>query len=232
MRNRSRTQLGTGNAPQAVSPANLRAAAVQRGDLRRSLVVGTAVAAVTALAATGVLGGGGATAVAAIDPGAPFGTIVLSLPSGASAVVTEAPSAAPSAAPSTAPTLNPNAAPELRIALTYQRRNRDLLLKLNFDGAVYLPYGSDDKLVAAKDPADRTIGLDESLEWGDGTTYRAASGNRCAKSGEENVLRAVKDTYELRKKYEKAGEYQLNYVFKACGLTGGQIAGSLKIRVP
>lgn len=203
----------------------------QRQDLRRSIVIGAAVAGVTALTLTGIVGSGGASA--AIDPGAPTGRIVLSLPSGASATVTESPvpaSAAPT--PSAAPTLDPNAAPELKIALTYQRRNRDLLLKLNFDGAVYLPYSDEGKVIAMKHPADRSIGLAETLEWGDGTSYRVASGNRCAKGTEENVLREVKDNYELRKKYEKAGEYTLNYVFKACGLTGGQIAGSLKIRVP
>lgn len=227
MGKRTYSQLGTGGEPQAT----------QRRDLRRSLAVGTAVAAVTAIATTGLIGTGGAgTASAASDPASPFGRVVLSLPSGATATVTEPPAPATSAAPaaksSASPTLNPNAAPELRIALTYQRRNRDLLLKLVFDGAVYLPYTADGKLVEAKDPADRTVGLDESLAWGDGTNYKVASGNRCAKDGEQSVLRAVKDEYELSKKYAEAGEYTLNYVFKACGLTGGQIAGSLKIKVP
>jgi hypothetical protein len=205
--------------------------ATQRRDLRRSMYIGTAVAGVTALTLTGIVGSGGASA--AVDPGAPFGRVVLSLPGGASATVTETPapgSPAPVASP--VPTVDPNAAPELKIALTYQRRNRDLLLKLNFDGAVYMPYSDDGKVVAMKYPADRTIGLAETLEWGDGTSYKVATGNRCAKGDEKNELRPVKDSYELRKKYEKAGEYTLHYIYKACGLTGGQIAGSLKIRVP
>lgn len=205
----------------------------KRRDLRSSLVVGSAVAVAAVIATTGVIGTGGVgSAAAAINPSAPYGRIVLSLPSGATATVTEAPSAAVAANPSPAPSLSPSAPPELRIALTYQRRNRDLLLKLSFDGAVYLPYSQDGKLAEMKDPADRTIGLDEALAWGDGTSYRAASGNRCAKAGEESVLRAVKDGYELRKKYSEAGEYTLEYLFKACGLTGGQIAGTLKIRIP
>ena len=220
---------GTGGGPQATRAARAGAAQTQRRDLRRSIGIGTAVAGVTALALTGVAGTGGASA--AIDPGAPFGRMVLSLPSGAMATVTEPPAPAASAAPSAAPT-DPNAAPELKIAMSYQRRNRDLLLKLNFDGAVYMPYSDDGRVVTMKYPADRSIGLAETLEWGDGTSYRVASGNRCAKGTEENVLRPVKDNYELRKKYEKSGEYVLNYVFKACGLSGGQIAGSLKIRVP
>lgn len=201
----------------------------KRRDLRSSLVIGSAVAVVTAVATTGIIGTGGVgSAAAAIDPSAPAGRMVISLPSGASATVTEAPSATPTPFPS----LSPSAPPELRIALTYQRRNRDLLLKLSFDGAVYLPYTQDGKLVEMKDPADRSIGLDEVLQWGDGTSYRAASGNRCATAGEESVLRAVKDGYELRKKYSESGEYTLDYLFKACGLTGGQIAGTLKIRIP
>ncbi|MGQ0467274.1 MAG: hypothetical protein ACT4QG_18400 [Sporichthyaceae bacterium] len=203
----------------------------KRRDLRSSLVIGSAVAVVTAIATTGVIGTGGVgTAAAAIDPSAPYGRMVISLPSGATATVTEAPSTA--ASPSPLPSLNPSAPPELRIALTYQRRNRDLLLKLAFEGAVYLPYTQDGKLVEMKDPADRSIGLDEVLQWGDGTSYRTASGNRCAKADEASVLRAVKDGYELRKKYSEAGEYTLDYLFKACGLTGGQIAGTLKIRIP
>ncbi len=207
--------------------------AEQRRDLHRSFAIGTAVVAVTALATTGLVGTGGVgSASAAVDPGAPFGRIVLALPHGASATVTESPVPVASPAPSAAPTLDPGAAPELRIALTYQRRNRDLLLRLNFEGAVYVPYTSDGKLLEIGDPADRKIGLRESLEWGDGTNYLVESGNRCAKGDEANVLRSVKDSYELKKKYSKAGEYTLNYVFKACGLTGGQIAGSLKIRVP
>jgi len=136
-----------------------------------------------------------------------------------------------------APTVSaePTAAtPALRIALAYQRRNRDLLLTITFDGAVYNPYGlNDNTLVAYPTPAGRNIGMGEELTWGDGTEYTVSGGpQRCANPGEQNVLHQVKDSYQLHKKYKKSGEYTLGYTYFACGLTGGKISGSLTIKVP
>jgi hypothetical protein len=124
--------------------------------------------------------------------------------------------------------------PALRIAMSYQRRNRDLLLTISFDGYVYNPYGlNDNTLVAYPTPAGRNIGMGEQLTWGDGTEYTVSGGpQRCANPGEQNVLHQLQDTYQLHKKYKKSGEYTLGYSYFACGLTGGKISGQLTIKVP
>jgi hypothetical protein len=207
-----------------------------RRDVRRTMALGAAVVAVTALATAGVAGTG---AMAAADPGAPYATYELG-PDGATPVPSSGPTAEPNAAPtgpSAAPAVSADPTPStpvLRIALAYQRRDRDLLLTISFDGYVYNPYGlNDNTLVAYPTPAGRNIGMGEQLTWGDGTEYTVSGGpQRCANPGEQNVLHQVKDSYQLHKKYKKAGEYTIGYTYFACGLTGGKISGTLTIKVP
>jgi hypothetical protein len=213
-------------------------------DLRRTVGLGAALVAVTAVATAGVAGMS-AGAAAATDP--VTGSIVYDIRPDGSATPepTDGPSAGPAAAPSAAPSSGPSAAPvvsaeptpatpALRIALSYQRRNRDLLLTISFDGYVYNPYGlNDNTLVAYPTPAGRNIGMGEELTWGDGTQYTVSGGpQRCANPGEQNVLHQLKDSYQLHKKYKKAGEYTIGYAYFACGLTGGKIAGTLTIKIP
>ena len=220
---------------------------IDRRDLRRAMSLGAAVIAVTALATAGVAGADGA--VAAANPAAPYATYLIG-PDGATPEPTANPAAEPNAdpsgnpsgdpasQPSVAPVVSveptPPGTPSLRIALSYQRRNRDLLLTISFDGYVYNPYGlNDNTLVAYPTPAGRNIGMGEQLTWGDGTEYTVSGGpQRCANPGEQNVLHQVKDTYQLHKKYKKSGEYTIGYAYFACGLTGGKISGSLTIKVP
>jgi hypothetical protein len=203
-----------------------------RRDVRRTMALGAAVVAVTALATAGVAGMGAGGAMAAADPGAPYATYDLG-PDGATPVPSSGPTADPGAAPAVSPEPTPGT-PTLRIALAYQRRNRDLLLTISFDGYVYNPYGlNDNTLVAYPTPAGRNIGMGEQLTWGDGTEYTVSGGpQRCANPGEQNVLHQVKDSYQLHKKYKKAGEYTIGYTYFACGLTGGKIAGTLTLKVP
>jgi hypothetical protein len=215
---------------------------VDRRDLRRTMTLGAAVIAVTALATAGVAGADGAAAAA--NPAAPYASYVLG-PEGATPAPTANPAAEPTANPSGDPAGQPSAVPTvsaeptpgtpaLRIALAYQRRNRDLLLTISFDGYVYNPYGlNDNTLVAYPTPAGRNIGMGEQLTWGDGTEYTVSGGpQRCANPGEQNVLHQVKDSYQLHKKYKKGGQYTIGYAYFACGLTGGKISGSLTIKVP
>jgi hypothetical protein len=211
--------------------------------LRRIMGLGAALVAVTAVATAGVAGMS-AGAAAATDP---VTTIVYDVsPDG---TATPEPTANPAAEPTADPTANPTGGPSaiptvsaeptpgtpaLRIALSYQRRNRDLLLTISFDGYVYNPYGlNDNTLVAYPTPAGRNIGMGEELTWGDGTEYTVSGGpQRCANPGEQNVLHQLKDTYQLHKKYKKSGEYTIGYAYFACGLTGGKISGTLTIKVP
>jgi hypothetical protein len=215
---------------------------IDRRDLRRTMSVGAAILAVTALATAGVAGADGA--VAAANPAAPSATYVIG-PDGATPEPTANPAAQPTTDPSGSPDGRASAAPEvsadptpatpaLRIALSYQRRDRDLLLTISFDGYVYNPYGlNDNTLVAYPTPAGRNIGMGEQLTWGDGTEYTVSGGpQRCANPGEQNVLHQLKDSYQLHKKYKKSGEYTIGYTYFACGLTGGKIAGTLTIKVP
>jgi hypothetical protein len=203
---------------------------IDRRDLRRTMTLGAAMIAVTALATAGVAGADGAAAAA--NPSAPAATYILG-PDGATPQPTAAPTAEPNAAPAVSADPTPGT-PALRIALSYQRRDRDLLLTISFDGYVYNPYGlNDNTLVAYPTPAGRNIGMGEELTWGDGTEYTVSGGpQRCANPGEQNVLHQLKDTYQLHKKYKKSGEYTIGYSYFACGLTNGKIAGTLTIKVP
>jgi hypothetical protein len=208
------------------------------------VTLGAALVAVTAVATAGVAGMSAGAAAATYPV---TGSIVYDVsPDG---TATPEPTANPAAEPTADPTANPTGGPSaiptvsaeptpgtpaLRIALSYQRRNRDLLLTISFDGYVYNPYGlNDNTLVAYPTPAGRNIGMGEELTWGDGTEYTVSGGpQRCANPGEQNVLHQLKDTYQLHKKYKKSGEYTIGYAYFACGLTGGKISGTLTIKVP
>ena len=64
--------------------------------------------------------------------------------------------------------------------------------------------------------------------------YRAKADRFIAELDEETYLHfaGLKDSYELKKTFKKAGDYTLSYRYVACGLTGGQIAGQLRMHVP
>ena len=211
--------------------------AADRRNLRRLAVVGAALVAATAVA-TGTGGAGGASAAA--DPAAPVGTLTFVGPNGATLTPTSAPSSAPTAAPALAPTPSPTPSagatpvPQLRITLAYERHDRSLVLTLTFAGYVFQPYATQGgQLVPYDTPAHRDIGLSEHLDWGDGTFYDAATKpQRCPQGDEKRYVHEVRDTYQLKKKFKKGGNYTISYRYAACGLTDGQIAGKLKLHIP
>lgn len=201
-------------------------------DVRRMATISMAVVAATAVATAGVAGTGGAGGANAVVLSGPFGSFTLDGPQGASASPTPDPSQ--SAAPTIAPSAPPASMPQLRITLAYERHDRNLALTLTFAGYVFRPYAIEGgQLMPYPSPAGRDIGLSEHLDWGDGTSYDApVKAQRCPQGDEKKYVHEVKDSYQLKKKFRKPGDYTLSYRYVACGLTDGQIAGKLKLHVP
>jgi hypothetical protein len=229
--------------PNTLRPGRGGNRTAERRDIRRMALLGAAVVAITAVATAGVAGTGGAgDANAAADPGAPFGTLTFIGPDGA--VVsptstptprpTSAPILAPAVSPTPTPTSRPTPVPQLRITLAYERHDRSLMLTLTFAGYVFQPYSlQTGQLMPYDTPAHRDIGLSEHLDWGDGTFYDAPTkAQRCPQDGEKRYVHEVRDSYQLRKKFKRGGDYTISYRYAACGLTDGQIAGKLKLHVP
>jgi hypothetical protein len=222
---RSRRSVARRNrAADANRPADGR-------DLRRMATISMAVVTATAIATAGVAGTGGAGgANAVVNLSGPSGVFTFDGPLGAS----PSPDPSRSAVPAITPSAPPAATPQLRITLAYERHDRNLALTLTFAGYVFSPYAIEGgQLMPYPSPAGRDIGLSEHLDWGDGTSYDApVKAQRCPQGDEKKYVHEVKDTYQLKKKFRKPGDYTLSYRYVACGLTDGQIAGKLKLHVP
>lgn len=166
-------------------------------------VLGTAVG-MTALATAGLAGSAGAARTVFVDVPVPTAT----------------------ASPTPAATAAAKA-PQMRLAMSYQRSGKVVTLTISLDGYVLEPLDANNAPVAFPTPATAAIGLGEELSWGDGTVSNTpAKPWHC---GKPQNLHQVKDSYTVSRTYAAAGSYSITYSFKACGLTDGKITGTIPL---
>lgn len=194
-----------------------------RRTVRRVAAFGAAAVAATALATAGVASGAGAGSGSAGSAGpGNYGP-------GRVAVATA--SASPTASASAS--ASASSAPQLRIQIAYDRVGRDLTLTFTFAGHVLEPLTSAGGKLTFPTPAQRNIGMGETLLWGDGTNANVpVTGRRCPVDQEPRTLHEVADTYSVKKTYTGPGTYTIHYSYAACGLTGGKISGTIPITIP
>lgn len=169
----------------------------------------------TALGTAGLAGSAGATdrsdSGTLVTDGVHTKTIMLDVP---------APSAPPSPASATK-------APQMRLAVSYERLDKVVTLTISLDGYVFEPLDAKNVPVAFPTPATAAIGLGEELSWGDGTSDNTAP--RPVHCGKPEQVHQVKDSRTVSKTYAASGTYTIGYTFRACGLTDGKITGTIPL---
>lgn len=118
-------------------------------------------------------------------------------------------------------------APQMRLAVSYQRTGKLVTLSIDLDGYVVEPLDANNVPVSYPTPATAAIGVGEELAWGDGAVSNSPP--RPVHCGMPQKVHQVKDSYTVSRTYAASGTYTITYSFLACGLTGGKITANMPL---
>lgn len=107
--------------------------------------------------------------------------------------------------------------PSLHVGLKAKRHGHKVRLRVRLRGYAYEPLDREKgKPIHFPNPAGLDALMGTQVRWGDGTQGGSDAG--AVRCGRPHVLRHIKDTYTLHKRYKKSGHYRIRYIQHGCGL--------------